>query len=139
MPHAYTHCPPNRGKAMKIFFNTAITAVLLIGCSNVKPVQFAYCNLSTNEISVLNISGISVNVAPGYLMPSRDKTGESDQASLEFYQILEVAHLIQIVWEENGIVHQYEIDREQVSIPSKLEKGKVRFTYLGNRSWRISK
>jgi len=71
-----------------------------------------------------------------------------------FSETVRIKDRITIMWRDNGnegwpgglkipgsippgVAHQVEFKREDLGLPSKMNAGKVRFTYLGNDKWRV--
>jgi hypothetical protein len=106
------------------------------GCAALTEVDFVYFNLSTNEIFVDSIAGLPVWASPGVLVPvhAEDQLSESSMTS---WDPVRVAAKLTIVWREGGKIHQVELKRDDLGIPAKVKKGKVRFSYLGGDKWRV--
>jgi len=100
-------------------------------------ISFVYFNLSPTEIVVDSIAGLPPWASPGVLVPVRaeDQLSESRTTSLD--GSIKVAPTLTIVWREGGASHQAELKRDEVGIPAKIKKGKIRFTYLGGDKWRV--
>jgi hypothetical protein len=101
-----------------------------------KEVDLVYFNLSTNEIVVDSIAGLPPWAPPGVLIPvhAEDRPSEKSAAS---WDPVDVSTTLKITWREGGTSHQAELKRDELGIPAKIRKGKVRFTYLGGDKWRV--
>ena len=100
-------------------------------------VDFSYFNLSGHEIKVTDISGLPSAATPGYLVAVPDDTNQLNEVSAHLYESVQIADTMKIVWDENGVSREFKAKRDDLSIPSRLHSGKVRFTYLGDGKWRI--
>ena len=121
---------------MKTFLASAILMFCCVGCSDMKQIDFVYFNLSTNEIVVDSIVGLPPWAPPGVLVPvhAEDQLSRSSTTS---FDPVHVAATLKIVWSEGGASHQAELKRDELGIPAKIKKGKIRFTYLGGDKWRV--
>ncbi len=122
---------------------TMKSAILLLAlmlpftiCAALTEVDFVYFNLSTNEIFVDSITGLPPWASPGVLVPvhAEDQLSEKSMTS---WDPVRVAAKLTIVWREGGKTHQVDLKRDDLGIPAKVKKGKVRFTYLGGDKWRV--
>jgi hypothetical protein len=86
-------------------------------------------------------------------MPSRSED-QLDVTASVFSEVMNIGGRIVIKWRDNGPAgwpgglkipgsvppgeaHEVEFKRNDLKIPDKLEKARVRLTYLGNDKWRI--
>jgi len=122
---------------MKAFLTSVAFTLCCVGCSDMSEISFVYFNLSPTEIVVDSIAGLPPWASPGVLVPVRaeDQLSESRTTSLD--GSIKVAPTLTIVWREGGASHQAELKRDEVGIPAKIKKGKIRFTYLGGDKWRV--
>ena len=138
---------------MKIFVAGLMSILFCGGCFGAQQVEFLYFNLSTNEIWVTGVIGLSAGASPGRLVPVHAEDQLSEK-SMTFFETMRVADQVKIVWKEGGqqgwpgglkpgelvppgISHELVSKRDDLKIPAKLTSGKVRFTYLGNDKWRV--
>ncbi len=122
---------------MKTFLASVALMLCCAGCSGMSEITFVYFNLSPKEIVVDSIAGLPPWAPPGVLVPvhAEDQLSESRTTSLD--GSIKVAPTLTIVWHEGGASHRAELKRDEVGIPAKIKKGKVRFTYLGSDKWRV--
>jgi len=122
---------------MKTFLASVALVLCCVGCSGMSEITFVYFNLSPKEIVVDSIAGLPPWASPGVLVPVRaeDQLSESRATSLD--GSIKVAPTLIIAWREGGVSHHAELKRDEVGIPAKIKKGKVRFTYLGGDKWRV--
>src|ERR1043166_2833978 len=126
------------------------------GCmtgSSFSEVSFEWFNLSTNQIWVTDVAGLSAPASPGRLMPSHAED-QLERAESTFSKAVHINETIKLVWKDNGnrgwpggvdppgssppgVTHTAELRRASLGIPAKLSSGKIRFTYLGNGKWRV--
>lgn len=113
---------------------------LLPGCSASKSVEFLYFNVSTNEIRVLDVEGITPRIAPGYLSPApSDDIDSLYVVGLNLYGGVIIQQRFKLVWTEGGVSREAWVNREDLGLPSKLEQATVRLTYVGDEKWRITR
>ena len=98
-------------------------------------VVFEFVNLSTNRIHGEEVKGFPEEVAGGWLIPAKEENHPSGTVVLS--EIIHIEKQIKIVWHENKKLHEWELKRDDLGLPSKLTGGRVRFTYLGGEKWRI--
>ncbi|MCO5053798.1 MAG: hypothetical protein M9920_16090 [Verrucomicrobiae bacterium] len=132
-------------------------AVSGVGCvtrSGVFPseVSFEWFNLSTNEIWVVQVVGLPEEASCGRLVPTQSEDSLK-RATSTFLDAVRIKNQLTIIWKEKlkepftfnpgeiapkqGIMHSVELKRDDLGIPSRMTRGKIRFTYLGNDKWRI--
>ncbi len=116
---------------MKIFSMIFVMVALVSGCRAMSQADFVYFNLSSNEIKVENILGLPPDTIPGVLVPVHDESGLNEK-SFTLFDNVRISDSLVIVWQESGALHQFKLMRDELGIHAKLEKGKIRFTYLGN-------
>jgi hypothetical protein len=121
--------------------------------SGLPVVHFDWYNLNTNEILITDISGLPAEVSPGRLMPSHVEN-PLEVSESTFFDTISIPSRFIIKWRDNGtngfhgdfelpgsiipgVEQSAELKRDELGLPSKLEKGRIRFTYLGNGNWRI--
>lgn len=121
--------------------------------SGVRKTHFEWFNLSTNHIWVTEVVGFSLDISPGRLEPSNAEE-QLESSELVFSETVRIEDRITIKWIDNGkagwpgglkspgstppgVAHQLELKRNDLGIPSKLRRGKIRYTYLGNDKWRV--
>jgi hypothetical protein len=121
---------------MKMFLASAALMVCCAGCFGMNEVDFDYFNLSTNEIFVNSIVGLPLWVTPGVLIPGHTENQLPVKSSISFEPV-KISPALKIIWREGGISHEAKFKRDDLGIPAKIKKGKVRFTYLGGDKWRI--
>lgn len=114
-----------------------LSVMLLVGCSEIRQVDFVWFNLSDHEIVVTGISGLPPTVAPGVLVTVSDDTNRLNRAGVTLFESVHVADAIKIVWEEGGLSREFETRRLDLSLPSRLDEGQIKFTYLGDGKWRV--
>jgi hypothetical protein len=122
---------------MKTFLASVALLVCCAGCFNTNEVVFLYFNLSPNEIVVDSIAGLPPWASPGVLVPVHAEDQLSTSGMSSTGETIRVPPTLTIVWREGGASHQAELKRDEVGIPAKIKKGKVRFTYLGGDKWRV--
>jgi hypothetical protein len=126
---------------------------LLTGCSRRGNVVFEWFNLSTNQVWVTGVAGIPDEASCGRMMPDPAEDRLHVKAS-HFMEPVQVAREIKVTWKEDtvtawqgglkpgelvppGASHDAAFDRTELGIPSRLNSGTIRFTYLGNRAWKV--
>ncbi|NMC83032.1 MAG: hypothetical protein GYA63_09290 [Armatimonadetes bacterium] len=140
--------------------NIIISLVTMFACAACAPgsalteVRFEWFNLSTNEIWVTEVPGLPEEASPGRLTPSRAEDPLGSKTSV-FTERVRITDRIRLVWKDNGkegwsgglkipgsippgVTHKVEFKRDELGLPAKLQRGKVRLTYLGNEKWRIT-
>jgi hypothetical protein len=125
---------------MQIFIAGLMSIFFCGGClagADVPQVEFAFFNLSTNEIRVTGVIGLPVEASPGRLQPVHSDTNRLEEKGSIYFEPVRIADQLKIVWEERGSTNRLELKRSDLKIPAKLTSGKVRFTYLGNDKWRV--
>jgi len=133
-----------------------VAMLAFLGCgksANLPEVTLEWFNLGTNQIWVTEASGIPIGASPGRLMPSLSEN-QLDVSASSFSEIVHIEERIVIKWMDNGkqgwpggvnppgsvppgVAHEAEFSRDALGLPAKLEKNRIRFTYLGNDKWRI--
>jgi hypothetical protein len=113
---------------MRMLVFASIAATLLQGCSALTQVEFVYFNLSGKEICVTRISGLPSSASPGVLVPSHDENNRLEESVDSLSEVVLIRPRIKITWEEDGTSHELELGREYLHLPSKIGRGKVRFT-----------
>ena len=122
---------------MRITRQLLFLLLILAGCGPMREVDFVWFNLSGHEIRVTDISGLPATATPGVLVAVPDDTNRLHEASATFWESIKVGESIKITWNESGASRQFEAKRADLSIPSRLNGGQVRFSYLGDGKWRI--
>lgn len=124
---------------MKTFLASVALLVCCAGCYNTNEVVFLYFNLSRNEIVVDSVAGLPPWASPGVLVPVHAEDQLSTSGMSSTGETIRVAPMLKIVWHEAGASHQAEFKRDDLGIPAKFKKGKIRFTYLGGDKWRVTR
>jgi hypothetical protein len=114
-----------------------LLGIALVGCSERREVEFAWFNVSGHEIRVTGISGLPLVVTPGVLVPVSDDTNRLNESGLHFFETIRVEDPLKIIWQEGGASRQVQFTRSDAGLPPKLTGGQVRFTYVGDGSWRL--
>ena len=125
--------------ATSMFQRTILLFGLIVaGCSTTQQkVDFVYFNLSDHEIQVTDVRGLPRAATPGVLNPVPDDFDSLNEVSATFFESVRIGSTIQVVWQEGGSSRRFEATRKELSIPSRLNGGRLRFTYLGNGMWHI--
>ena len=143
---------------MRIIILILMTSFTFAGCrkgSDFPEVTFEWFNLSTNQIWITAAIGLPDEVSPGRLMPSRAED-QLEASTSTFSEVVHVKDRITIKWKDNGkegwpggiktpggvppgVAHQVDFKRDDLGLPAKLENVQIRFTYLGNDKWRITR
>ena len=105
------------------------------GCGLRSHVDFAFFDLSTNRIS-FRVEGIPSEAAPETLLPVPDENVLS-RTSSTFFEAVEIAETIKITWQERGDSRSAEFKRTDLGLSPKVRSGQIRFTYLGDGTWRV--
>jgi hypothetical protein len=139
-------------------------ALVFAGISCVTPqgvlpgeVTFVWFNLSTNEIWVTDALGLPDQSWPGRLMPVH-REDQLSEKSATIMEDVRIRDRITIKWKDNGkqgfsgfarsrssddnppgVAHQAEFKRDELGLPAKTGNAKIRFTYLGNDKWSITR
>jgi hypothetical protein len=122
---------------MKTLLAVAALICCCVGCIDMKEIDFVYFNLGTNEIVVDSIIGLPPWASPGVLVPSHAEDRLSEKSAISYDGPVAVPVTLKIVWHETGMSRQAELKRDELGIPAKINKGKIRFTYLGADKWRV--
>lgn len=140
--------------------NVILGLATMLACTACVPesalpgVSFEWFNLSTSEIWVTEVVGLPEEASPGRLMPSRTED-PLERSTCVFGGQVRISDRIGLVWKDNGkegwsgglkipgsipsgVTHNVEFKRDELGLPAKLQRGKVRLTYLGNEKWRIT-
>jgi len=122
---------------MKTFLASVALMLCCVGCSDMSEINFVYFNLSPKEIVVDSIAGLPPWASPGVLVPSHAEDQLSEKSATSYDGAVDVPATLKIVWHEGGASHEAQLKRDEVGIPAKIKKGKIRFTYLGGDKWRV--
>jgi hypothetical protein len=122
---------------MKSVMVVASVVFMCMGCFERNRIDFVYFNLSTSEIVVNEIAGLPVWASPGVLVPVHTEDRLSEKSTTTFGETIRISPLLKITWQEGGKPHGSELKRDEVGIRAKINKGTIRFTYLGSDKWRV--
>ena len=114
-----------------------LAVFLFVGCSVMPQVDFVYFNLSGHEITVTDLSGLPRNAQPGVLVAVQDDTNRLNEKSVTFSESVRITDAIKIVWDENGASRTFEARRADLGLPTLLDSGQIRLSYLGDGKWRV--
>ena len=122
---------------MRTSLQLAFALLVATGCARLSGVDFVWFNVSGHEITVTGISGLPAFSTPSVLVPVPNDTNRLNEASATCWDSVKVGDSIKFVWSEGGVSRQFEAKRVELGIPSRLNGGQVRFTYIGEGKWRI--
>ncbi len=141
----------------------ASLALVFAGVSCVSPrvlpgeVTFVWFNLSTNEVFVTDAVGLPDQSWPGRLMPARGEDRLSEK-SATIMEAVRIQDRITIKWKDNGtqgfsgyarsgspsdnppgVAHEATFMRAELGLPARTGNAEIRFTYVGDDKWRITR
>lgn len=116
-----------------------LAAILFFSCLSLRAAQevrFEFINISTNKIIVDSIVGLPSKAAPGVVVPTLEN-GPIEKSMVTFKETVPVEKTLKIIWEERGVKHEAEFDRDAWNLSAKIKSGMVQFLYHGNNGWQI--
>lgn len=115
--------------------------ILFLSCLSLRAeqeVRLEFINISTNKITVDSIVGLPSRAAPGVLIPDVEN-GTVQKSTVTFKETVRFEKILKIIWQEAGVKHDAEFDRDEWKLPSKINSGIVQFIYHGKNVWGIAK